>query len=232
MTSSRLPGKVLLPADGKPMLWHLIRRLRAVPSLDDIVVATTSNRTDDPLAAVARDTGVSVFRGSEEDVMGRVLGAGQLVSADVIVEITGDCPVIDPDLVEQTVRVFRHNTAAYVTNCGVPSYPDGMNTQVFWLDTLAQSASMTDDPEDREHVTKHIREHPDLFPALHVVAPPSLHWPELFLTLDEKEDYELLRRVIEYFGEDRALFSCGDVIELLRETCPEWANINATVARR
>ena len=231
MNSSRLPGKVLLPAGGRPMLGHLVRRLRAVPSLDAIVLATTTHPADDRLASFAEREAIPCFRGSEDDVLGRVVGAAESAAADVIVEITADCPIIDPELVEQTIQVFLNNGAAYASNCAISSYPDGMNTQVFRLDTLKCSAEMTADPLDREHVTKHIREHPELFPVVNLVAPPSLRWPELFLTLDEPDDYDLLKRIIEYFGETRPLFGCGDVIRLLREH-PEWVQINQAVIRR
>ena len=170
MTSSRLPGKVLLPALGEPMLKHLVKRLRAVPSLHGIVLATTVNAQDDVLVEFAGQEGIGYFRGSENDVMGRVAGAARSSGADVVVEITGDCPIIDPKIIEHVIRLFRANQAAYVGNAHVRSYPDGMDTQVFRLETLERSAAMTDAPLDREHVTRHIRNHPELFPPLHVVA--------------------------------------------------------------
>ena len=153
MTSSRLPGKVLLPAAGKPMLEHLVNRLRAVPSLHGIVLATTVNSTDDELEIFAKRIGIDYYRGSEEDVMARVIGAAESISADVIVEITGDCPIIDPQIVEQTIRVFMANQADYVSNAQVRSYPDGMDVQVFRLTTLQRSAAMTNNALDHEHVT-------------------------------------------------------------------------------
>ena len=231
MTSSRLPGKVLLPVLGKPMLHYLIQRLRAVPSIQAIAIATTTNATDDVLARFAAEEGVLVYRGSEDDVMGRVIGAGELAGADVIVEITGDCPIIDPEIVEQTIRMFLQNEATYVSNGHIRSYPDGMDTQVFRLETLKRSAEMTNAPLDREHVTLHIRNHPELFPAVHVVAPPSLHWPELALTLDEPADYRLLSQIIELLAPANPLFSCLDVVSLLRAN-PGWAAINSDVTRK
>jgi spore coat polysaccharide biosynthesis protein SpsF len=231
MTSSRLPGKVLLPALGRPMLAHLTRRLKAVPSIDAIVLATTTNATDDVLAEFAECHGILSFRGSEDDVMGRVLGAAQSADADVVVEITGDCPIIDPDLIEQTIRTFEYNEATFASNSSIRSYPDGMDAQVFTLEALRKSAAMTDDPLDREHVTRHIINHPDLFRHVYLVAPPSLHWPALGLTLDEPSDYELIRTLIEHFGEERPLFGCGDVIRALREH-PEWVDINKNVRRK
>jgi spore coat polysaccharide biosynthesis protein SpsF len=234
MTSSRLPGKVLLEAGGRPMLHHLVRRLRAAPSIHEIVLATTVNATDDVLIEFAKKEGIRAYRGSELDVMGRVVGAGEMAEADVLVEITGDCPIIDPDLVEQTIRMFlahQVHRVAYVANNHIKAYPDGMDTQVFRLETLQKSAAMTSHPLDREHVSLHIRNHPELFPHVYLIAPPSLHAPELGLTLDEPTDYELIRRIIEHFGDSKPLFGCLDVLRLL-EANPDWIEINRNVKRK
>jgi spore coat polysaccharide biosynthesis protein SpsF len=232
MTSSRLPGKVMLPALGRPMLAHLTARLKAVPSIDEILLATTVNATDDVLVEFARQDGIKVFRGSEEDVMSRVIGAAESVQADVVVEITADCPIIDPDLVEQTIRVFKRNEkAVYCANSFISSYPDGMDTQVITLEALKRSFSMTDDPLDREHVSRHIVQNPELFPHVYLIAPPSLHWPGLGLTLDEPADYELIRTLIENLGRDNPLFGCGDVIRFLRAN-PQVLRINEMVQRK
>jgi len=231
MTSSRLPGKVLLQAAGKPMLEHLVNRLQAVPSLDEIVLATTINKTDDVLEDFAKKIGISCYRGSENDVMNRVIEAADSVDADVIVEITGDCPIIDQQIVEQTIRMFNSNQADYVSNDHIQSYPDGMDTQVFRLDTLKRSSAMTRDPLDQEHVTLHIRNNPELFPPILLVAPPEIHWPGLGLTLDEPDDYELIKRIIEHFEPTNPLFSCLDVIQLLNKK-PDWLAINRAVLRK
>ena len=230
MTSSRLPGKVLMPVLGQTMLEHLVARLRTVPSLDAIVLATTVNPADEPLAAFAQAHGLACFRGSEDDVMQRVIDAADTVGADVVVEITGDCPIIDPQIIEQAIRMFNAHDAAYVGNAQVRSYPDGMDVQVFRLDTLKKSAAMTTDPLDHEHVTLHIRRHPELFPHVHLVAPPELHWPTLGLTLDEPADYELLKRIMAHF-EAKPLFSCPDAVTLLRAN-PHWLAINQRVQRK
>ena len=231
MTSTRLPDKHMLLSNGKPMIEHLINRVKRVPSLDKIVMATTVNETDEPLVALAQKLDISCFRGSEEDVMSRVIGAAESVDADIIVEITGDCVTIDPFLVEQTIQMFINNKCAYVSNAEISTYPGGMNTQVYSLETLKYSASMTDDPLDHEHVTLHIRRNPDLFHHIYLVAPPDLYWPELQLTLDEQADYELLSKIIEYFGDENPDFSCKDVIDLLKEK-QEWVEINQDVYRK
>lgn len=213
------------------MLMHLLRRLRAVPSIDEIVIATTVNSADDPIVEFALTSGVRCYRGSEEDVLARVIGAAETVNAEVLVEITGDCPVIDPDLVEQTIRMFRVHQAHYVSNGLIRSYPDGMDTQVMLFSALQMSAKMTKDPLDREHVTRFICRHPEIFKQVHLIAPPSLHWPELGLTLDEKEDYQLLKLVIEELAPKDPLFSCSDMLDLLSKR-PEWVALNKTVVRK
>ena len=231
MTSSRLPGKPLLPAAGMPMLEHLIRRIKAVPSVDQIILATTVNVADAPLIELAEHLGIAAFKGSEDDVMQRVIDAATSVSADVVVEITGDCPIIDPEIIEQTIRMFKVHRADYVSNAMVRSFPDGMDTQVFRLETLKRSASMTNNRLDREHVTLHIRNHPELFTYVHLVAPPEIDWPELGLTLDERSDYELLKRLIEHFEPHNPLFTCLDAVRFMRQF-PQYVEINKNVVRK
>jgi spore coat polysaccharide biosynthesis protein SpsF len=232
MSSSRLPGKVLMEAAGKPMLGHLVDRLRAVPSIDQIVLATTVSPADDVLVEFAAAHGIGCYRGSEDDVMARVVEAGRSAEAEVLVEITGDCPVIDPQVVEQCIRMFFANPCDYCSNALVRSWPVGMDTQVYRLETLERSEALTDHPLDREHVTRHIRLNPELFSHVHLVAPPAEHWPELGLTLDEPGDYELLKRIIEHFAPSDPLFTCRDAVALLRGRHPEWVELNASVGRK
>jgi spore coat polysaccharide biosynthesis protein SpsF len=231
MTSKRLPGKVLFEAAGKPMLLHLINRLKVVSSIDEIVLATTTNSSDDILEEFARYHGVSCFRGSEDNVLSRVINAAESVGADVVVEITGDCPIIDPEIVEQIIRIYSANNCDYVGNHIVRSYPDGMDTQVFSLSTLKDAASRTNDSLDQEHVALFLRSHPELYSHLHVVAPPEVHWPELGLTLDELKDFQLLKVIIEHFSSINELFSCREIIEFLRKN-PDLVEINKSVQRK
>lgn len=230
MTSTRLPGKVLLPANGKPMLGHLVNRLKQVKSVDEIVLATTINKTDDCLAEFAGENAISCFRGSEEDVMSRVIGAGEAAKADILVEITGDCPLIDPLLVEQAIQLYLHNDCDYV--CPGKSYPAGIGSvQVYPLEILKRSAAMTDDPLVHEHVTLHIRRNKDLFKHLYMIAAPDQWLPGLELVLDEQKDYEILKKVIEYFGDEKPYCSCREIVELFKSK-PEWLAINRDVKRK
>jgi spore coat polysaccharide biosynthesis protein SpsF len=231
MGSSRLPGKVLMPALGEPMLMHLVRRLRAVPSIDNIVIATTTKEGDTPIVDFCAANDITCFRGSEDDVLARVIAAGESDSAEVLVEITGDCPVIDPDLVEQTIRMYFHHDVDYASNSIVRSYPIGMDTQVISMAVLKGSAELTDDPLDREHVSRYLWQRPDQYRFAHLVSPPSLHWPGLALTLDEPGDYLLLKKIIETLAPTNPLFSCLDMIRLLRAN-PSWLDLNSSVLRK
>lgn len=230
MTSTRLPGKVLMPVGNTTMLGHLFDRLRQVPSLNDVVLATTTNIQDDVLVNFARKNHLPFFRGSEHNVLSRVLNAAKSVAADIIVEITGDCPVIDPMIIEQLIQIYLHNQADYVNNVIIRSYPAGMDTQVFPYQVLEHSSTLTQDPEDLEHVSLFICNHPELYKHINLVAPSDHFWPTLALTLDEIHDYYLLEKVIEYF-DCSPHASCLDMITLLKQK-PEWVAINKQVKRK
>lgn len=229
MTSTRLPGKVLLPACGKPLLAHLIERLQRVPSLDAIVVATTVNKTDDPIVKLTQGLGVECFRGSEEDVLSRVLGAAQAYGADVIVEITADCPAIDPDIVKQCIDEFFASGADYVENS---QYPGGMNFTAFATKTLAEVEIFTrNDPAAREHVSLSIYTHPEKYSQYKVVAPPELSRPDIYVELDELPDYEMIKAIFEALYPVNPEFNLADILKFL-DSHPEILELNTHVKRR
>ena len=197
MTSSRLPGKVLMEIAGRPALELMVERLRRVPSLDGIVIATTVNDTDQPIADLAARLGIGCFRGSEEDVLARVLGAAEAHAIDVIVETTGDCPLIDPAVVERTIQAYRRSGVDYVSNVLRRTYPIGMDTQVFARSVLADVARRTSDALDHEHVSVFIYRHPEIYRLLNVAAPDRQTDPGLRLTLDTADDLKLLRALAD-----------------------------------
>ena len=231
MTSSRLPGKVLMEAGGKPMLQILVERLKKVNQLNEIVLATTVNKTDDPIQKLAVELGIKFFRGSEEDVLSRVLGAARSVDSDIIVEITGDCPLVDPEITSQVIDMYLKNKCDYASNLDPECYPVGFDTQVFSTELLALADKEGQKPEDREHVSWFIRKQPERFNKLHLPAPPELYWPELGITLDEKDDYELIKNIYENLSPINPNFSCLDVVRYLRKNF-ELLSINDQVKRK
>ena len=228
MRSSRLPGKVLRPAAGKPMLELLIERLRRARWINEIVVATTDNPGDDAIEQLARRVGAGCFRGSEEDVLDRVLKAAQAAAADVIVEVTGDCPLADPEVVDRLIGVYLANQYDYVANVLKRTYPDGFEVQVFATALLAEVASLTQDPADREHVSLYIYEHPERYKLHNVESDlPDKYW-KLRLTLDTPEDYELIAAIYGELYPNNPAFSMKDVLRLL-DRRPELLALNAQI---
>ena len=239
MTSSRLPGKVLLPAGGRPLLQVLIERLRRARGLDAIVVATTVNGTDDPIAALAASLGVGVFRGSEHDVLGRVCGALRASAADVCVEITGDCPLIDPRVVEEALAEYLRTRAAhpYVSNSDPHrAVPAGLDVQVFAASALYRLESETRDPDDREHVSYgfYRRESGDRWNPRFVTHTSCAGGADLLVTLDHREDYELIRRLHEELEPRSPAYGAAEIIAWLRahpELQERCQNVRAAWAR-
>lgn len=231
MGSTRLPGKVLLPAAGKPLLEHLVERLRRVPRLDGIVMATTVQSRDDPIVRLSKQIGIGFFRGSEDDVLGRVLGAARASYADVIVEITSDCPLIDPKIVELCIERYCGLEADFVANFLKPSYPIGMAAQVFATNILDQVAKTTQEPVNREHPSIYIYRHPEKYRLMNVSAPPEHTRPKLRLTLDTIEDYQVIRSIFEALYPQKETFDLTDTINYL-DAHPDIASINADVKQK
>lgn len=230
MTSSRLPGKMALQMVGKPVLALLLERLKRVPGLDDIVLATTVNAADNALEQIAQQSGARCFRGSEDDVLGRVLGAARAHRADVIVEITGDCVALDPFIIQECLDVYLAGGYDFVANCVELSYPVGMDARIFSTEALALVDQWGQSPSDREHVSSYFWEHPDRFRVCHVKAPPDLARPDLWIALDYAEDYEFIKAILEELYPRNPGFTLRDILALLKAR-PELLGINAHLQR-
>jgi len=221
MTSTRLPGKVLMPAAGRPLLRVLIERLQRTPRLDGIVLATTLNTTDDPVAALGEALGVVVFRGGENDVLGRVCGALRAAQADVCIEITGDCPLIDPQIVGEAIQEFletkdRH---PYVSNSDpYRSVPAGLDVQVFFAEALYRLEAETADPEDREHVSYgfYRSESGDQWSPRFITHPSCAGAEDLLVTLDYAEDYTMIKQLHEDLSLTSTAYGAADIIRWVR----------------
>lgn len=188
--SKRLPGKVMADICGAPALTRLLRRLRRAKSLDAIVLATP----DEALAEWARGEKLDVFVGSEDDVLGRVVGAHKMMGSDIIVEICGDSPFVDPEVVDMAVLAFRMNDADVVTDTRKRVFPQGVGVQVFRAEALAQLASIAVAQRHREHVSLGFYEFGG-YRIIHLAPPPRWHRPDVRLLLDYPEDLEFIRHV-------------------------------------
>ena len=226
MTSSRLPGKVLMEAHKNiSMLEFMLNRVKKSKLIDDIIVATTVNKDDDDIVNLCNKLNINVFRGSEPDVLLRVLEAHKSLNSDVIVELTGDCPLIDPLLIDKVISVFLNSNYDYVSNSHVRSYPDGFDVQVFSLELLDKISNLTNDKYDRENVTPYIYKS-DHYSTFAVIADKNEFWPDLRVTLDDKGDYLLIKNIIDYFSSNKNNdFSVNDVINYIKDN-KELLNLN------
>lgn len=240
MGSSRLPGKAMMKFGNKPALQLLVERLSRSKFIDEIVIATTVNPLDDVLEELGNSTGTKVFRGSEEDVLGRVVGAVEYAGGDVIVEITGDCPLLDPEVVDYVVNEFltRFPKYDYVTNIGyvgdeVREIPLGMDVRVFTYKDLKHISEITNDPEDREHVSLYFfRGGKDIYKLLNVKTPDR--WKRIYnprLTLDTKEDYEMLSRVYNELSNTKSEFGLTEILNYL-DSNKDMLEINSGVTQK
>ncbi len=218
MTSSRLPGKVLADVHGAPALARLVRRLKRCASLDGIVLATTVNRDDDPLEALASAEGIACHRGSEEDVLLRVVEAHRKMKSEVIVEVTGDATLLDPAVIELGVATFLSGDIDVVSNTWHLTYPQGADVQVFRLSDLEAVEREVADPAVREHVSLFFYEHPERYRIHHLVAPPELRRPDLRFQLDYPEDLAFIREVYGRLGPVHGDgFGTAEILHLLAE---------------
>jgi spore coat polysaccharide biosynthesis protein SpsF len=231
-TSTRLPGKVLMDLAGRPMLAQQLLRLKRCRLADEIVVATTTNATDDRVVALARAAGVRWFRGSERDVLERYVGAVRDARADVVVRVTADCPLIDSDVSDRVIDALSGGSmpSDYASNVTPRTYPQGLDTEALFADTLERVHRMARSESAREHVTTFIyREHPDLFLVQSVTDQEDnsdLRW-----TVDEAADLELVRRLYDALGVGERAVGYRELLAYARAH-PELSALNRTSAAR
>ena len=224
MNSNRLPGKVLKELDGKPVLQILIERLSGSKFIDEVIIATTNGSADEKIEELGKSLKINTYRGSEDDVLGRVVGAVESVKGDIIVEITGDCPLMDPEVADKVIGEYLNNYPEYdyVTNIGyignsVREIPLGMDVRVFSFAELKRISEISDDPEDREHVSLYFfRTGKDRY-KLHNVKTPD-KWKRDYnprLCLDTHEDFELIKTIYESLAKEKKDFNLEDILNFL-----------------
>src|SRR5262245_7935272 len=226
MGSTRFPNKVMRSINGRPMIELLLSRLAKARRVDQIVLATSDDPRNQPLVDHVRGLGYEVFQGSENDVLDRYYQALNAHQPDTVVRITGDCPLIDPELVDQVIAAYEGLSVDYLCNTEPPTYPDGLDTEVFSFRALKEAAKLASKPAEREHVTPFIRES-GLFKAgnfAHEKDFSKERW-----TVDEAADFEVVSSVFNHFH-PRTDFSWREVLAL-RQTHPTLFHANSNLTR-
>lgn len=229
MGSHRFPGKVLKPLGGVPMLWHTFQRLRRVREIDQIILATSELKQDDPLVDFADEEQIPVFRGSEEDVLERYYLAAKKFDTDVIIRITGDCPFIDPEITRRTIRLFLENHLDYSSNTLERTFPRGTDTEVFSFEALERAYLDGIRPEDREHVTYFIRTHPERFKVQGIKNGKDLSF--IRHCVDEERDYLFVKALFHHLAFYNIFFNTRDV-EWAIDKFPWLKEINRDVRQK
>ncbi len=229
--STRLPSKVLMPIEGRPMLAHVIERLKQAKSLDYIIIATTYLDSDRLIADLAKANDVLCYVGSPEDVLSRYAGAAETVDADIIIRVTSDCPLIDPVTIDDTVRFFEEHEFDYVRAGVVSGFPRGLDTEVFSREALMRAHAAAEDAPSREHVTYYMYTHPDEFAVGQYNAFGNMQHPDWRLCVDETDDFMLIEEIYNRLYRENEIVNIKDVIRLL-ENYPELLKINSSVAQK
>jgi glutamate-1-semialdehyde 2,1-aminomutase len=226
MGSTRLPDKVMKTIGGIPMIELLLRRLSRSKEIDQIIVATSVDKRNKPLVEHICSLGYACEQGSENDVLGRFVQAAKKHQADVVVRITGDCPLVDADLVDEVIRRFKVSNVEYYSNTNPPTYPDGLDIEVFLYNALKQASQETSEPFDREHVTPYLRKYGKFKIAgmQHSENLSALRW-----TVDEPADFTVIEKIFKHFY-PRTDFTWNEVLTLQSEQ-PELFNINRHLMR-
>jgi spore coat polysaccharide biosynthesis protein SpsF len=233
MTSTRLPGKILMPVMGRPLLEYHIRRLQQVGEIDNLIVATTINADDDPVVTLCDELGVTIYRGPEHDVLSRFLGAGEMVDSEVIVRVTADCPLIDPRLVGQLIDFYTSNSDVDYSALDRGIICSGLDCEIFTFEMVKQADAMAVSDHQREHVTPYFYQNTDSFrqQLLQVPTEPftQYHW-----SVDTPEDFELVGKMIGQIAANKGVaatdkgpidFDYHDCLAVMKNN-PEWALIN------
>ena len=233
MGSTRLPGKAMKDLLGKPVLGRLLERVNRAKTIDEVVVATSVNSQDDVIERYCKRAGVSCFRGNEDDVLGRILGALKYYEAEVAVEIFGDCPLVDPAIIDQVVRFYLANIGKYdfVGNDLTTTYPPGVEVEVYSVSALKDAYRRTKEPNIREHGTLFIRQHPEIYRLYNIEAPPELNYPGMEIELDTIEDFVVIEAIFRHFLPDKPVFDTYDVVDFLLNNS-ELQEVNRKVERR
>jgi len=224
MSSSRLPGKVLMPLLGKPMICHQIDRIKRSKMIDKLVVATSTHSSDNPLAMQIQDLGVECYRGQLKNVLSRLYGATSKFKPDHVVRLTGDCPLIDPEVIDKTIEHHLQLDLDYTSNILPPSFPDGLDVEIVKFDIFKKINSFAVTKSEMEHVTLYIRNNLHKFKTGNFSS--NINLSDKRWTVDNIEDFIFVEKVYEELYSNKRNFSMADVLSFVKLN-PEIEKINS-----
>ena len=229
MNSSRLPGKVLMPINGRPMLDYMIERVSSASEIDDFVIATSTESSDNPIEEFCKANNVNFFRGNLDDVLDRFYEASKISDASIIVRLTGDCPLVDPKILDAMVGIYKINSYDYIANRAPPegiTFPEGMDVEIFSRKALEKAWRLAKKPSEREHVTFYFWKNEDLFSIYRYDLDENLS--NYRLTVDYPEDFELIEIIIENFSDQFIHADLKQIINFLEDN-PELLALNKNI---
>lgn len=227
--STRFPNKVFADIDGKPLIWHVVDRLKHAKTIDKIVIATTTNTKDDIIENWCKENGVACYRGSENDVLNRYYLASVAFPSDVVVRITADDPFKEPSVIDAVVNKLINEGYDHVTNNFPPSFPEGLDCEAFKFSALKESEETTHDTFEREHATQFIYHNPDKFKIGNVSS--SKNVSHLRWTIDKEVDYEMVKAIYAHRApQNTGLLLLDEILDILEKN-PEISLINSSVER-
>lgn len=225
--SRRFPRKVLSKIENKPMIWHVINRAKQVKGIDQIVLVTTKRQEDDALVKIAENSNILFFRGHTYDVLTRYYQCAKKFNAGPIIRITGDCPLIDPKIIEDLLNYYNAHDFDYVTNTFPPTYPDGLDVEIFSFSTLETVKHKATFVSELEHVTPYVRKHPKIFRIYNFKNDFDLSG--IRLTVDKEIDLTLIKKIYAKMRPNK-IFGLKEIIKIISEN-PKLIEINKKIVR-
>ena len=228
LSSTRLPGKILKKVVNKTLLEHIIERIKYSKYIDNIIVATTKNKIDNQICQLLNKIGISYYRGSEEDVLERYYQTAIKFGCEYISRVTADNPFVDPKVTDQVIKMFMKEKLDFAYNDKPPTYPEGINAEIFTFKALQKAQKESMDSFEREHVTQYFYRHPELFKQQNMKNNVDLSY--LRWTVDTLDDFRMAQEVYRKLYNDKPIFLMNDILKLI-EKYPSIAKMNENVKR-
>ena len=224
--SSRVPNKVLKVIEGKPIITHVIDRIRLSKYIDDIIIATTDLRRDNIIEEYCRNNNIKYFRGSEQDVLSRFYYTAKSYNVDIIARLTSENPLLDPDIIDIVIKKHIDDNNDYTANNIKRTYPRGLDTEIFNFNILEKVFNNATKDYEKEHVTPYIYDHPNKFKLSNIEAVGKFNRPDIRITLDTYDDLKLLEVLLHHFKDKE--FRIEDIIDFLNEN-PKLLDFNKDI---